>query len=106
VVEKGVVTVLYVDSDGTGHADRRDVLAGGAVARIEVDTNGDRMVDVVQVYQNGAVHRQDEDSDYDGSIDLRFVDGQPQTLVGPIVIDDGALPELGCGRFHRFWRRR
>jgi hypothetical protein len=97
-------SVAVVDTDGDGFADEREVFEDGRHVRLDTDTNGDHRPDVVQYFEGEDITRQDEDSDFDGRIDTRFEGEKPVPLLGPTEAPP-QLPELGCGRFHDFWRR-
>jgi hypothetical protein len=100
-----VLQRAVIDTDGDGTADEREIYANGERVRLDTDTNGDHRPDVVQHLQADEITRQDEDTDFDGVIDLRF-DGETPVSVEGKPEAPAALPKLGCGRFHSFWRRR
>jgi hypothetical protein len=94
-----------VDTDASGRANEREIYENGERVRIETDTNGDGRPDVVMYMKGEEVVRQDEDSTFDGVLDLRFDGDTPVPVQGKPAAPP-KLPELGCGGFDSFWKRR
>ncbi len=94
-----------IDSDADGVADQREIYAHGQRIRLDADTNHDRRPDVIQYFEDGNMVRQDEDTDFDGAVDQRFY-GENRAAVSKLERVPDDFSDLGCGRFHAFWRDR
>ena len=94
----------WLDSEGDGLTDQRDVYRNGQRVRVEIDSNGDGRPDVQQLLgPSGDIERQDEDSDFDGRWDRSFVGDRPAPLPESSEAP-GALEEFDCGAFDAFWQ--